>query len=189
MAKQKKIRFLLYLLPGLTMLTVSGSNLSAENLSVLGGMPESRIGIGLWGMATGYALFCSMKYLFQLDGGLHRGANCFLIVSAVLFAVSFLLPYVPETAAIVSSLHVAAAFCSTLSFLAGLICFLYGITKKHPGRLLEAWMLLGCLFAFALAIFYQEGFITSLLEIFIVASVCLYLIYLEQLISCFVHTD
>lgn len=189
MAKQKKIRFLLYLLPGFTMLTVSGSDLSAENLSVLGGRPENRIWIALWGIAAGYALFCFMKYLFRLDGGSHKGANFFLISSAVLFAVSFVLPYVPKAAPMVSSLHVAAAFSSTLFFLVGLMCFLYQISKKHPGRFGEAWMLLGCLSAFALAIFYQEGFITSLLEIFIVASVCIYLLYLEQMLAGFAETD
>jgi hypothetical protein len=188
-AKKKKLRFLLYLLPGLTMLTVSGSDLSAENLSVLGGRPENRIGIGLWGMAAGYALFCFMKYLFRLDGGPHKGANCFLISAAVLFAVSFALPYVPEKAPFVSSLHVKAAFFSTMSFLAGLVCFLHSISKKHPGRLSAAWMLFGCQSAFALAILYQEGFITSLLEIFIIASVCMYLLYLEQLLICFARTD
>lgn len=172
-----------YLVPGVTILLTSRGDLSETNLSVLGGMLENRLAVGLWGLLVGTYCCAYMLYLFRIGHYRHGIARVLMIVSAVLFFLSFMVPYVPEKYPAASSFHVLFAFCSTVLFSTGIACFLHSQSKKDRQKFWRAWYVLWLLTVCALLLFLCAGFITSFLEIFIVLSLCGFMRYMERLLT------
>ena len=110
-----------------------------------------------------------------------RGLVC-LGVLFLLLAVA--IPYVPEAHPKEAALHVLFAFFAPILFAAGLVCFLRFVSARDRMHFKRAWIFFWMVLGFSLLMLFLAGFITTLLEVFLVFSIGAYLRYVERLLAC-----
>lgn len=170
----------LCLVPGLTMGLASLDSWFSSNLSLVGNGAGGRVAFAAWGLAAGAYYIGYTLYLFRL-GGYEGAAGRGLAFAAGGFLVTaVLIPYAPGSDPEQAALHVLLAFFSPILFALSMIVFLCHLSRGSGGRFRHAWILMGFLAGGALVLLWEAGFITSLLEIFLVAGLCGFLRYMEE---------
>lgn len=172
----------LCLVPGLTVCLASFDNWFSSNLSLVGNGAGGRLIFGAWGLAAGAYYICYVLYLFRLGG--YRGASGRGLAFAAggFLVTAVFIPYLPETKPQAAALHVLLAFFSPILFALSLAVFL-AYLSRGGGRFGRAWILMGLLAGGAAVLLWEAGFITSFLEIFLVAGLCGFLRYMEGVLK------
>lgn len=168
----------LCLVPGLTVCLASLDNWFNSNLSLVGNGAGGRLAFAAWGIAAGAYYICYALYLFRLGG--YRGAAGRILAFAAggFLVTAVFIPYLPEAEPQAAALHVLLAFFSPILFGLSLAVFL-AYLSRGGGRFGRAWAFMGLLAGGALILLWEAGFITSFLEIFLVAGLCVFLRYME----------
>lgn len=181
--KGKYDLFTIYLVPGSTIFLASLGNWRDTNLSVLGNQAGNQILFALWGFLAGIYYCIYMRYLFRL-GCYRKTVGKWLVYMAAAFLLTaVLIPYLPGQYPVCAFLHVFLAFFSPVLLTAGMVLFLWDISRRDRLRFQRAWGLLWLLSAAALVFLLKAGFITSFLEVFVVAALCWYMRYVERLLN------
>ncbi len=186
-----------FLVPAATLLLAFCGDLTKMNFSLLGGLETGEGALGgrtarrllllLWG--SFFCLYCLqyLRYLFVLGAYEGKMGRWLLRLSAAFLLTALAIPYTPWQSRTGAALHVCLAFLSPFLLGASVLCFLAGLDRdgrklQKKRNLAGAWTVLGGIAAAALWLLWYSGFITSLLEVFLVLSLCGYLRYLERLL-------
>ena len=189
--KQKRDRFrgkydifTLYLIPAATLLLASLGSWTGSNLSEVGSLSGIRLVFSLWGMFLGSYFGRYAAQLFRM-GSYRRAWGRGLVCLGVLFLLlAVAIPYVPEAHPKEAALHVLFAFFAPILFAAGLVCFLRFVSARDRMHFKRAWIFFWMVLGFSLLMLFLAGFITTLLEVFLVFSIGAYLRYVERLLAC-----
>lgn len=171
--------FTICLVPGLTMILASFDSWTQSNLSVLGNRKGNEILFGIWGMGLGAYYWFYMEYLFHKAGYKGRAGRRWLASAAVFLSAAVCLPYLPGRYPLLSAFHVLFAFFSPIFVMVSLVCFLCFLSRRDVEGYRKAWVFLISASAAGFVLFAVMGFITSLLEVFVVLCLCGFLRYLE----------
>lgn len=175
--------FTIYFIPGTTVLLASRDSWTDTNLSVLGNVTGHKFLFALWGFTTGIYYCRYILYLFRIGRYRSKAVKGIIYTAAAFLLTSVMLPYMPDKYPLKSWLHVMLAFFSPILLVMGIIGFLRFLSSKNRPRFRRAWSIMWLLTACAGLFFVRAGFITSLLELFIVIGLCAYLRYMERLLA------
>lgn len=175
--------FTICLIPGAAVWLASPGSWMDTNLSVLGSTPGHKLLFALWGIITGIYYCSYILYLFHLGSYNHPVGKGLIVTAAAFLLAAVMIPYVPEQYPLKARLHVLLAFLSPILLLLGLVSFLRFLSSRNRPRFLGAWNFMWILAVCALGLLFWAGFITSVLEVFLVAGLCGYLRYLEWLLE------
>ena len=148
------------MIPALTFLLAAGNSLTAVNFSVIGNREGQRGIFLLWGAVTGNYFYLYVRDLLKLGRYEDRWTELSLFIALALFLCGIGLPYLPRKVPILYRLlHVAERREGIR--LRGLKGFQLSVAA------VSAW------------IYFRAGMVSSLLEMFVTFSTCVYLALLQ----------
>ncbi len=162
----------------LTFLMASGFQLTSTNFSVIGSRGGRRLAFLLWGALTGNCFYLYTKKLMELTDCRDWIMESFLLCALLFFVTAVGIPYIPEQVPRMSSLHVAISFLAPLFLGLAQLRFLLLLQKKISGSFRMQWLLLSILGFGSAVLLLTVGIVSSLLEIFLIIGICLYLLLL-----------
>lgn len=169
----------LCLIPLLTLLMASGFQLTSTNFSVIGNRGGRRLVFLLWGALTGNYFYLYTEKLMELTNCRDRIMEGFLLSSLLFFVTAVGIPYIPEQVPKMSRLHVMISFLAPLLLGQAQLRFLLLLRKKIGGNFRIEWFFLIFLGLGSGILFLSIGIVSSLLEIFLIFGICLYLLLLH----------
>lgn len=173
--KRKYAFFSLLLIPAYTVLLSVGFGLTDTNLSVIANSHGRKAAFLIWGLLVGNYCFLYVQELFELEQYRDWFSSFALFLSMVLLTVGVGTPFLPEIAPGLARFHVWISFSAPILLGVVLIRYLYFLCRKYGRRLYPLWvLLLAAVFGSAI-LYFRVGIISSILEIFVTFSVCLYL--------------
>lgn len=174
--------FTIFLIPGATVLFASLDSWTGTNLSVLGSTGRNKLLFALWGFLTGIYYCIYILYLFHIGRYRNLAGKGLVFTAAAFLLTAVMIPYTPKEYPLKAQLHVLLAFLSPILLTLGIVSFLRFLSSRDRPRFLRAWNIMWLFAACSLALLFKAGFITSFLEVFLVAGLCGYLRYLEWLL-------
>lgn len=159
----------------LTLLMAFGFRLTSTNFSVIGSRGSRRLAFLLWGALTGNYFYLYTEKLMELAGCRDWIMESFLLSSLLFFVTAVGIPYIPEQVPEMSRLHVMISFLAPLFLGLAQLRFLLLLRKKIGGNFRTQWFLLAFLGIGSGILFLTIGIVSSLLEIFLIFGICLYL--------------
>lgn len=180
--KGKYDLFTIYLVPGTTVLLASLDSWTDTNLSVLGNRSGNKLMFAMWGFITGIYYCIYIQYLFRIGRYRNMYGKSLVYTAAAFLLTAVMIPYMPEQYPLKAHLHVLLAFFSPILLALGIVSFLRFLSSKDRLRFKHAWKIIWLMAAGALVMLLMAGFITSVLEVFLVVGLCGYLRYMEHLL-------
>lgn len=180
--KGKYDLFTIYLIPGVTIFLASFDSWTGTNLSVLGSRTGNKLLFAVWGFATGIYYCVYIRYLFHIGRYRNRAGRILMYTAAAFLLASVMIPYMPEKYPLKADLHVFLAFLAPVLLALSIMGFLRYLSCRNRIRYRRAWGILWIMASCAFLFLLEAGFITSLLEIFVVTGLCGYLRYMERLL-------
>lgn len=172
---KKKDNWILAFICFYTILLASTAGWTDTNLSVIGNFYDRKLAFLFWGIFTGFYFFNYTRKLFLLAGYHGRLSKILLFLSMLLLIFSVTTPYLPEELPLQSQLHILFAFVSPLLLTASLFLFLLFLTKSTRKLCRPLWYVLTIILCISVLLLFQLGFVSSLLEIFVVISTSIFL--------------
>lgn len=173
---QKKYAFVFScLILVLTMLLVWDSGLTETNFSVIGNRQGQKVLFLTWGALAGNYYYMYMEALMRQAECEDRLLRLFLVASLCLLMAGIGLPYLPKKLPHLSRLHVCFSFLSTVCMALTQMRFLLLLQRRTGAIWKLQWLLQAGIAAGSLGLLLGIGMVTSLLELFLTAAVCLYL--------------
>ena len=168
-----------FVIPALTFLLAAGNSLTAVNFSVIGNREGQRGLFLLWGAVTGNYFYLYVRDLLKLGRYEDRWTELSLFIALALFLCGIGLPYLPRKVPILSRLHVWASFGGAAALFICLYRLLHVAERKEEIRLrgLKGFQL--SVAAVSAWIYFRAGMVSSLLEMFVTFSTCVYLALLQ----------
>ena len=180
--KGKYDLFTIYLVPGATVLLASLDSWTDTNLSVLGNLSGHKLLFSVWGIFTGIYYCIYLRYLFHIGRYRNMAGKSLVYTAAAFLLTAVMIPYMPEQYPMKAHLHVLLAFLSPVLLTFGIVNFLRFLSSRDRPRYKRAWNIMWLIGGFALVLLLRAGFITSILEVFVVIGLCGYLRYMERLL-------
>lgn len=180
--KGKYDLFTIYLVPGATVLLASLDSWTDTNLSVLGSLSGNKLLFAVWGILTGLYYCIYVRYLFYIGRYRNRAGRVLVYTAAAFLLTAVMIPYTPEQYPLKAQLHVLLAFLSPVLLSLGIITFLRFLSCRDRHRFKQAWNIMWLLASCSLILLLRAGFITTVLEVFLVVGLCGYLRYMERLL-------
>lgn len=163
----------------LTLLLASGFELTSTNFSVIGSRGGRRLIFLLWGALTGNYFYLYTEKLIEMTDCQDRIMEGFLLSSLFFFITAVGIPYIPEQVPRMSRLHVEISFLAPLLLGISQLRFLLLLQNKIGNNFLSQWFFMVFLGVGSTALFLAIGIVSSLLEIFLILGICLYLLLLH----------
>lgn len=177
---QKKYDFYsFFMVPALTFLMAAGYGLTATNFSVIGNREGRRGLFLLWGAVTGNYFYLYVRDLMEFGECEDRIVKTCLFISLVLFLCGIGLPYLPRKVPLLSRLHVWASFGGPVFLFFCLYRFLCVTGKKERICMAAQKGFQFAVAAISVFLYLRIGFVSSLLEMFVTFSTCIYLAVLQ----------
>ena len=180
--KGKYDLFTIYLVPGATVLLASLDSWTDTNLSVLGNLSGHKLLFAVWGIFTGIYYCIYVRYLFNIGRYRNIAGKSLVSTAAAFLLTAVMIPYTPEQYPLKAHLHVLLAFLSPILLALGIVGFLRFLSSRDRPRYRQAWNIMWLMAACACLLLLRAGFITSILEVFLVIGLCGYLRYMERLL-------
>lgn len=168
--RRRMMKLMLGLVPILTLGLALRGPLLECNLTLIGNALGHREAFWAWGAATLAGLALWVGELCRAAGPACRSARLLLGLAVLLFGASLVLPYHPERVPTLSNLHVALAFVSPVALLLGLLSLVRAFRRSGRAQLRGSLGLLAAIVAISLGLLAYAGFVTSLLELFVVCA-------------------
>lgn len=169
----------LCLIPLLTLLMSSGFQLTGTNFSVIGNRGGRRLAFLLWGALTGNYFYLYTEKLMELTDCRDWIMEGFLLSSLFFFVTAVGIPYIPEQIPRMSRLHVMISVLAPLFLGLAQLRFLMLLRNKIGESFRVEWIFLAFLGLGSGILFLSIGIVSSLLEIFLILGICLYLFLLH----------
>lgn len=164
----------------LTFLLASGFSLTDTNFSVIGSRGGRRPLFLLWGALTGNFFYLYTDNLFMQTGCADRLVRGLLWGALFLFVTAVGIPYLPKLLPDLARLHVEISFLAPLFLGASQMRFLHLLQKKAGTVFRMQWIFMGALGMGSAVLFLSIGIVTSLLEIYLIFGICIYLLGLHR---------
>ncbi len=146
-----------------------------ENLSVVAYWHGHEKALIIWGWICGAQFVAFLSWLAYLYNFRSRVMCVFIALSGLLLIVGVYLPYQPSNYPYISNIHIGVSFMAPVSVMAAIICLVVHLIKiKMPYMKLMAELLI-FLTAIAAAIFVYCTIITTLLEVYVVSALSVYM--------------
>lgn len=172
--RRKYARFSL-LIPAYTVLLTLGYGLTDTNLSVIANSHGRKAAFLFWGLLVGNYSYCYVRELFEEEQYRNRFSRLLLFLSMTLLTIGVGTPFLPETAPLLARFHIWTSFSAPILLGVVLIRYLWFLNGKYGKRLRVLWLFLFLAASGSAFLFFRIGIISSLLEIYVTFSVCLYL--------------
>lgn len=145
------------------------------NLSVIGYWYGYSRWLVIWGWITAVVFVTYLVYLAHIYHLQSRIMNTFIILAGILLVVGVYLPYQPEPYPVLSNLHIGISFMAPVCVVAAIISLMVQLLKKRiPFMRAMAGVML-CMMAVAAAIFIRCTIITTLLEVYVVSGLTIFM--------------
>lgn len=164
----------------LTICLSFGFGLTETNFSVIGNRQDRKLLFLSWGALVGNFYYLYMEELMQQVECTDKMARTFLLASLFLMMTGIGLPYLPKKAPGFSRLHVLLSFLAPVCMAVSQIRFLLLLQKRTGTIWKQQWCMQLFIGAGSFALLFGIGMVSSLLEIFLIAAVCLYLVFLRR---------
>ena len=170
--------YLYFIYPIYSIWFASNASLIMDNLSIVGNLKGMRFYFILWAILCEIAL--GIGFFPCIKKSTHKKIfTSMLLISAAMFSIAILLPYLPESYPVLSELHITLSFIGLLSMLfvaALLVMNLSLIYKIYPFDI----MMIG-IYGCALGIYGANYMsVNSLVEIFLGIILPIYLFHLKE---------
>lgn len=164
----------------LTFLLVFGFSLTETNFSVIGNREGRKALLLAWGALVGNYGYLYMDTLMKRAECTDLWVRTFLLASLFLLIAGVGIPYWPKKLPRLSRLHVMISFSAPVCMAIAQLRFLL-LMQKRTGTIWKLqWGMQLVLGAGSVILFFSLGMVSSLLEIFVTFSVCLYLLLLDH---------
>lgn len=177
--------FTLFLIPFYTILLASVTEWTKSNLSVIGNYYNRKSAFFIWGILISFYFYGYISYLFRKVSYKKRAGKYFLFLSMLFVICSVTTPYLPNNFPIKAKFHIFFAFLSPILLACSLLCFLFYLNKIHKEKLKNLWILFIIIILISIFLLLWLGFVSSLLEIFVISSICIYLKLLDVKLTRF----
>ena len=171
--------FSFFLIPALTFCLAAGNSLTGTNFSVIGNREGRRALFLLWGAVSGSYFYLYGRELMEFGGCEDKTGRVCLFLSLSLFLCGIGLPYLPGKVPVLSRLHVWASFGGPVCLFFFLYRFLLLIEKKEGIRMAGQKLFQLATAAVSTFLYLRIGIVSSLLEMFVTLSTCVYLAVLQ----------
>ena len=156
------------------------SGLTETNFSVIGNRQERKLLFLTWGALVGNFYYLYMEDLMRQVECTDRMVRTFLLASLFFLMTGIGLPYLPKKVPGLSRLHVLLSFLAPVCMAVSQIRFLLLLQKQTGTIWKEQWCMQLFIGLGSFALLFGIGMVSSLLEIFLTAAVCLYLVLLRR---------
>ena len=181
--KKNFIKFAMILVPIYTISLALNASIFEYNLSIVGNYFNMRISFILWGAITGLFLMIFINDLFKKTNFTDKKAIVLLYSACILFISATLIPYLPDIMPKTSSLHELFAFISPFILLSSIYIFVSQLIKTNSNQFKKSMFNLKLIVISSFILLLIFGFVTSVLEIFVLISTIFFLKDLEKKIN------
>lgn len=171
--------FSFFLIPALTFFLAAGNSLTETNFSVIGNREGHRALFLFWGAVSGTYFYLYGRELMEFGECEDRTGRACLFLSLILFLCGIGLPYLPGKVPVLSRLHVWASFGGPVFLFIFLYRFLLLVERKEAVRLAGQKLFQLATAAVSAFLYLRIGIVSSVLEIFVTLSTCIYLAVLQ----------
>ena len=168
------------IIPFLTLHLARGTNYFSTNFSCIRSDEGRHLEFLLWCAVTGTYFFVSLTRLYRLLLPSDRGKQL-PALSAGLFLLSALFPYLPEEHPLLSLLHLSCAFAAAVLLLFCLFTLSLKSCGLCPSKGRKALGFLIASIVFCLGSWFRSGIINTAMEVCLVLTACLMIRYFFRL--------
>ncbi len=146
-----------------------------ENLSVVAYWHGHEKMLIVWGWICGAVFVAFLTWLMYLYGFKSRLVRVFTALSGLLLVIGVYLPYQPGQHPYLSNVHIGVSFMAPVSVMSAIICLVVHLLKRSMPFMRSMTVLLVFLTAIAAVIFVYCTIITTLLEVYVVSALSVYM--------------
>lgn len=146
-----------------------------SNLSVIGYWYGYSKWLVIWGWLTAVVFVSYLVYLARIYHLKSRMMNSFIALAGILLVTGVYLPYQPEQYPVLSNLHIGTSFMAPVCVVAAIVSLLVHLLKRHVPFMRGMTIIMLCLIAVAAVIFVRCTIITTLLEVYVVSALTIFM--------------
>jgi peptidoglycan/LPS O-acetylase OafA/YrhL len=150
-------------------------NWITSNLSVIGYWRGYRGWLIGWGWLCAAVFVSYLIYLaklYRIRGGV---TWVFIALAGILLVTGVYLPYQPGQHPVLSNVHIGVSFLAPVCVVGALFCLLHRLMKQRSPFRWAMLVCMGCLLIAAAVIFVRCTIITTLLEVYTVSALTLFM--------------
>lgn len=145
------------------------------NLSVIGYWYGYSRWLVIWGWITAIVFVTYLVYLIRIYHLKSKMMNSFTALAGILLVIGVYLPYQPGQYPVLSNLHIGSSFMAPVCVVAAIISLLVQLLKKHVPFMRVMTVIMLCLIVVAAVIFVRYTIITTLLEVYVVSALTVFM--------------
>lgn len=145
------------------------------NLSVIGYWYGYSRWLVIWGWITAIVFVTYLVYLARIYHLKSKMMNSFIALAGILLVVGVYLPYQPGQYPLLSNLHIGASFMAPVCVVAAIISLMAQLLKLHIPFMRAMTGIMLCMIAVAAVIFIHCTIITTLLEVYVVSALTVFM--------------
>ncbi len=148
---------------------------TTSNLSVVGYWRGFTKWLILWGWVTAVVFGGYLLYLGKMFHMKSKVMYGFTAVGLILLVTGVYIPYQPEVYPLLSDIHIAVSFMAPVCVIGAIITLLIRLKKKKMPYITAMMILLFVLTAVAAVIFVRCTIITTLLEVYVIGGLTVFM--------------
>ncbi len=146
-----------------------------SNLSVVGYWHGFSKWLIIWGWITAAVFAVYLIYLAKIFGVNSITMNSFTVLGGILLLVGVYLPYQPEPYPVLSNLHIACSFLAPVCVVGAIVSLLVRLIRRRAPFMGAMLFLMLLLIGIAGVIFVRCTIITTLLEVYVVSGLTVFM--------------